>query len=250
MVYQLHRDNEEYFRYGPALCSAHFHRAVEMIYCIRTDKPVTVSGEEYLLSEGELLFVPPLTSHMFPRRPNLHALCVVLPVHYSDLFEEYAVGKRVSMPVVRDKAIAADVFAHLQMLESCTEPPLRDAIYRYALARALTALPFSESAREVRTDLTMEILLYVRAHYREKLTSRSVAAALGYDPCYFSTVFNKQFGTTFPAYLGAYRIERALPMLGKYPIAEIAEKCGFASPQSFYRAFKSVTDTTPSEYGK
>lgn len=248
MIYQMHRDNAEYFRFGYTLCSLHFHRAIELVYCIETQKPVGVRGEEMILEEGELLLVPPLCSHIFPPKKKMHALCVVMPVAYSDLLEQQTGGKRIANLIVHDKALAKDIYDHLCMLESCRSPLLRDSIYRYCLARLLEQAVLTEEKAAETSDFAAEVLRYIQQHYTEKLTSEMVAAALGYNPCYFSSAFNRRFRMTFPAYLNGYRVDRAKSLLQKFPAAEVAERVGFTSPQSFYRNFKAVTGKTPSEY--
>jgi len=248
MIYQMHRDNAEYFRFGKTLCSLHFHRAIELVYCIETQKPVSVRGEEMTLEEGELLLVPPLCSHIFPPKKNMHALCVVMPVSYSDLLEQQTEGKHIANLIVHDKGLAKDIYDHLCMLENCRTPLLRDSIYRYCLARLLEQVVLAEGKAAENSDFAAEVLRYIQKHYAEKLTSEMVAAALGYNPCYFSSTFNRRFRMTFPAYLNGYRIDHAKSLLSKLPAAEVAERVGFASPQSFYRNFKSITGKTPSEY--
>ncbi len=248
MEYQMHRDNAEYFRFSNALCSLHFHRAIELVYCIETQKPVIVRDEEMALEEGELLLVPPLNSHIFPTKKKMRALCVVMPVAYSDLFEQYTDGKRIVDLIVHDKALAKDIFDHLCMLQSCRTPLLRDSIYRYCLAKLLEQAAFTEEKQAESSDFAAEVLRYIQKHYTEKLTSEKAATALGYNPCYFSSAFNRRFRMTFPAYLNGYRIHIAQPLLRQMSAAEVAERVGFASPQSFYRNFKAVTGKTPSEY--
>lgn len=248
MNYQLHRDNEEYFRFGTCFSTLHFHRAIELIYCIRTPKPVIVGGEEKILQEGELLIVPPLTPHIFPPHKNLHALCVVYPVSYSELFEEQLGGKQLEDLIVHDKALAKDLYKHLCMLENCTAPLLKQSIYLYVLARLLQTAPLIEAKHAASSDFSIEVLQYIERHYAEKLTSAAVAKALGYSPCYFSSLFNQQFRSTFSAYLNTVRINKAIPLLKNHAAADVAERVGFRSQQSFYQNFKKVTGTTPAEY--
>lgn len=250
MYYQEHRDNAEYFRFGRCLCPPHFHRAIELIYCVRIEKPVIVGGEEMTLREGELLLVSPLTPHIFPPRKELLSLCVVMPVTYSDLWEQHVGAKQPTDPILHDTTLAKDIFDHLCMLEHCDLPILRQGIYTYVLGRLLAAYTFTEAKHSAATDFSVEVLRYIEKHYAKKLTAESVAAALGYNPCYFSSMFNRCFCTSFPAHLNALRIQKALALLGHAPTAAIAERVGYSTEQSFYRNFKKVTGRTPTEYRK
>lgn len=248
MVYQMHRDNEEYFRFGRCLSNLHFHRAIELIYCINTPKPVIISGDEFLLAEGELLFVPPLMPHIYPPIKSHKSLCVVMPVAYSSILDKELGNKKIEKYVIKDKDIAADIYSHMCLLENCSMPLLKQSLYMYILAMCIKNLPLVEARENVKNDFSTEVLIYIEKHYREKLTSKSVSNALGYNPCYFSSLFNQSFKCSFNTYLGIVRINKAIPMLGKSPTTEIAEKTGFSNMQSFYQNFKKITGMSPQEY--
>jgi len=248
MVYQMHRDNEEYFRFGRCLSNLHFHRAIELIYCINTPKPIIIRGEELTLEEGELLFVPPLVPHMYPAIKTHKSLCVVMPVAYSDIFDKELADKTIEKLVINNKDIAADIYSHMCMLENCEMPLLKQSLYTYILAMCIKTLPLIKTGEKAKTDFSAEVLIYIENHHKEKLTSKSVSKALGYNPCYFSSLFNQSFKCSFNTYLSIVRINKAISMLGKYPTAEIAEKTGFSNMQSFYQNFKKLTGMSPQEY--
>lgn len=67
-----------------------------------------------------------------------------------------------------------------------------------------------------------------------------------------NTISNKGYNN-FNSYINMYRIRLACEKLkssqtGKYSIDAIAESCGFNSKNTFYRSFKLIMKTTPSEY--
>ncbi|MBQ4151038.1 MAG: helix-turn-helix domain-containing protein [Clostridia bacterium] len=248
MVYQLHRDNEEYFRFGRCLSNLHFHRAIELIYCIKNPKPIIINSKEYTLEEGELLFVPPLVPHIYPPISSHRSLCVVMPVSYSDILSQELADKSIAAYVIKNKDIAADIFNHMCMLENCNMPLLKQSLYTYILAMSLKSLPLIEKEEEAKADFSVEVLIYIEKHYTQKLTSKSVSKSLGYNPCYFSSLFNQNLKCSFNTYLNIVRINKAIPLLGKYPTATVAEKVGFSNMQSFYQNFKKHTGLSPQEY--
>lgn len=250
MVYQMHRDNEEYFRFGRCLSNLHFHRAVELIYCIKEPKPVIVGGVEYTLREGEVLFVPPLIPHIYPKVESHKSLCVVMPVSYSDILEKEIAKQKFSDYIIKDSSVSKDIFTHMQMLEKCEMPLLKQSIYTYILSRCIENLPLDESDDNSKQEFSVRALIYIEEHYKEKLTSLTVAKALGYTPCYFSSLFNQSFKCSFNAYLNMVRINKAIPMLKKETVSVVSESVGFSSLQSFYGNFKTVTGKTPREYIK
>lgn len=250
MEYQYHRDKTDYFHIGKCNCSEHFHRSIELIYNLEHPKPVTVNGQDYCMNIGELLVVPPLYTHHFPKAERQRSICVVMPVAYSDLFDSRAEGKMPQSLIFSDPVFTKDIYEHLLQLEDCRDPLLKQAIYTYVLAKILRQIVFADADKRGTTDFSARILQYIEQHYAEKLTQDSLAAAFGYNRNYFSALFKKYVHTSFSSYVNVVRINKAIPLLGRYPAAEIAERVGFGNVQSFYQNFKKVTGTTPATYRK
>ena len=68
MQYEYYRDAEEYYRIGRTVSHGHFHRAIELVYCLKLPKTVIIDGVELTLSEGELLFVPLFSTQKAERK--------------------------------------------------------------------------------------------------------------------------------------------------------------------------------------
>lgn len=248
MHFQYHRDNTDYFHIGRCNCQEHFHRSIELIYCISKAKPVTVDGKSFFLEEGELLIVPPFYTHCFPIEHNHRSVCVVMPVAFSDTYNQYTTGKRPESVVLKDKALTADLYAHLLQLQNCDMPLLKNGIYSYVLAKILQNAVFADLDKRENTLFAAEVLKYIEQHYAEALTQESLSKAFGYNRHYFSSLLNKTLHIRFSSYLNIVRINKAIPMLSSRPIAEISEAVGFGNVQSFYQNFKKVTGTSPAEY--
>ncbi len=68
-----------------------------------------------------------------------------------------------------------------------------------------------------------------------------------------SQAINQNLNQGFTDFINYYRVEKVKDLLlnpkySKFTLLAVAEKCGFNSKSSFYRAFKKVTGQTPSEY--
>lgn len=250
MHFQYHRDNTDYFHIGRCNCQEHFHRSIELIYCISKPKPVAIDGKSFFLEEGELLVVPPFYTHCFPIEQDHRSVCVVMPVAFSDTYNQYTAGKRPESVVLKDKALTADLCEHLLQLQNCDMPLLKNGIYSYVLAKILQNVVFVELDKRENTLFAAEVLKYIEQHYAETLTQESLSKAFGYNRYYFSSLFKKHLHTSFSSYINIVRVNKAISMLGKYPAAEVAEKVGFGNVQSFYQNFKKVTGTSPAEYIK
>lgn len=92
---------------------------------------------------------------------------------------------------------------------------------------------------------------YIRANYMNSgLRMEEVAKHVSLSYSHFSSLFRKETGTTFPAYLRRLRVEKAIEYLNDpdMKIAEICYRVGFKYPQQLSNDFKKVTGVYPSEF--
>ena len=92
---------------------------------------------------------------------------------------------------------------------------------------------------------------YIDENYaRYDLSLAGLALHFGVTGSYLSTIFKKQMGTTFSAYLEQVRIQQAERLLAerKLTIDEIAARVGYTNSDSFRRAYKRARGISPSQY--
>lgn len=98
------------------------------------------------------------------------------------------------------------------------------------------------------------VLLNEKEIFRNtNLRITDISEQLGTNRSYVSNIVNNEFKSTFSDLINHYRVEYAKKLLldGKLYILEyISEESGFASVNSFLRAFKKETGTTPGIYRK
>ncbi|MDF2725343.1 MAG: transcriptional regulator, AraC family [Paenibacillus sp.] len=94
------------------------------------------------------------------------------------------------------------------------------------------------------------IMHYVSTHFHDELSQAKVAARFGISSAYLSSAFKKYTGVNFVRFLHEVRIRHACSLLASTAMSgiEIAVEVGFASPQSFVRAFREVKRMSPMEY--
>ncbi|MDP4097848.1 AraC family transcriptional regulator [Paenibacillus sp. P96] len=101
-------------------------------------------------------------------------------------------------------------------------------------------------------SLSEKIAAIVRAEYDRELSLEMIGDRLHYNPNYLSSIFKKEFGTTFSDYLMNYRLDMAKKWLidTDMTIKEIAERLQYQNPQNFIRSFRKKENVTPGAYRK
>jgi AraC-like DNA-binding protein len=91
---------------------------------------------------------------------------------------------------------------------------------------------------------------YIEEHYREHISLRHVAAALGYSRSHLTNVVRITTGKPLNAWIIERRIASAQEHL-KDPsvtVAEVAAAVGFGDTAHFSRKFKKLVGMTPNEW--
>ena len=95
-----------------------------------------------------------------------------------------------------------------------------------------------------------ECLNYIDTHFNEKITLKTMGEHLNLNPCYLATLFKKEMGETFAAYLMRMRIKTAEALLRgtDYSHSQIAYSLAFCSQSHFIKCFRQHTGYTPMQY--
>ena len=108
-----------------------------------------------------------------------------------------------------------------------------------------------ENQQSPTTQLTAQMLDYLQKNYGDvDLTLTSVAEHFCLTPSYLSAFFKSNTGENFLNYLTHLRMEKAKELMRSTnaSIRDISEKVGYASANTFTRAFKNAEHITPSQY--
>ena len=139
---------------------------------------------------------------------------------------------------------------------------LISSLYRFAVSNRIDTEPiFGEDERLFRNVANMDstqledwlckVSDYVRDNYSDQeLTIDKICGILGVSAAYFSTMFKKETGKTFIAYLTDYRMEQAVQrLIGRdEKTYVIAAQVGYADPAYFSYVFKKKFGVSPSRY--
>lgn len=91
---------------------------------------------------------------------------------------------------------------------------------------------------------------YLKKHYSEKITLKTLGSLTGYSPHHFRHIFQEIMHISPQKYLEDLRLSQAKYLLAQneLTIAEIAYACGFSSQAYFSLLFKRSTYLTPNEF--
>lgn len=108
---------------------------------------------------------------------------------------------------------------------------------------------------EVRANRSNELILSVREYMEQKyhdpeLSLSVVAAHIGMNTNYLSSLFKKETGINFVEYLTKIRMEHAMVLMQTTELKnyEIADHTGFSNPHYFSISFKKYIGLSPSEF--
>ena len=106
-----------------------------------------------------------------------------------------------------------------------------------------------------RTDFAWKLVEqakdYIAGHYAdEQLSVESLCSHIHLSPTYFSTLFKREMGISFTAYVTQVRMEEAVRLLRETDekTYRIAQKTGYADPNYFSYVFKRRFGVSPSKF--
>lgn len=108
-----------------------------------------------------------------------------------------------------------------------------------------------ELRRSGKRRIIGDLLTILQHRYADENLSLNVLAdQLGVTPNYLSTLFRREMGQTFSAYLENFRIEKAKDLLRDvhYKVYEVAAAVGYGDARHFGKVFKAHTGRTPLEF--
>lgn len=242
--------NSRATHYSCILCRSksfrtNFHNSYELIAVLAGGVQVTVNESKVTLTEKEFLLISPCMSHRIQGDLGSEFyIAIVAPDHIPDFFASH---KNTAYLFYPDEDAFSYVCRHLRE-EGRGKYRIKACLYM--LLSFITedcALPLSES---ISPSFIYVVNAYIAEHFRERITRRDLAAATGYEPHYFSTLFRKNFSINLCKYINMHRVSHACALLREteQTITRVAFACGFSSVKEFNNVFKTITGKTPTAY--
>ena len=231
----------------------HLHNVLEIVFMRSGTATVISGGRRYPLQTGDIFLSFPNLPHGYEDSRDVTCDVVIIPATYLSVWRSQLSQKLPICPILPKGSWEATGLDRLMAMVREERKKLADGVKQgYALVIAGKLLPLVKLAdRDTGTSTTLQILLqYLSDHYREPLSRRELARAMGYNESYISHLFSQQLGTTLKDYLTSLRLRDARELLTEtdMTVSQISLLLGFGSIRSFNRAFAAHTGTSPTAY--
>ena len=236
---------------------------LQLLICFLRNRPQTV--EQAGCTAHDILRLMNLRY----REPELTCAQIAQAVHYSEgqvsrmLVQQYGLSFGELLREIRVRNACTVLKTTTSPVESVARwagYSSRDGFYSAFMAeQGMTPAEYRErygassggKTAKVLSSAQMyaKLIYYLHRHYAEPVTAAQAAEYFSISERYLARVLKEQ-GTTFAKLLEEIRIYHARQLLqhGDYTPAAVAQAAGFASPETFYRAFRRQMGTTPMEY--
>jgi AraC-like DNA-binding protein len=247
----------------------HYHPEYEINF-IQNGKGVKRIVGDHIeeIEDVELVLVGPNLYHGWElskcKNKDIHEITIQF---HNDLFSESLLGRRIMMPIKEmfNRANHGILFSKktgAELGERLSRISKRDGMdYFLEIISILHDMANSRNQRLLSTftvdsdvfedDDKMKLVYeYIQKKFSDKITLDDVSDVARMSPVSFNRFIKKRTGKTFVNYLNDIRIGYAARWLVEkdLSISEIAFKSGFNNIANFNRIFKSIKNTTPSQY--
>ncbi len=230
----------------------HFHKNLEVVYCIDGRVECTVNGKTKTLEKHSFaLFLSNEIHSMTPIGESTYWVGVFSEDHVNS-FAKAVSGKTGDTFVFKCSEITEKLLCeNLVYKREKSDKYIMKACFYALCSEYLKSITLVD--RVQKSDMLMRsVTEYITNNFKENISLKSMADRIGYNYHYLSKAFKKMFEMSFPSFLNAYRADYAIGLLSEtdMEVAEIAFESGFQSVRSFNEFFKKYTNMTPNEFRK
>ncbi len=248
------------------------HDFWEMIYIDSGKAEVLTKKENYVLKQGDAVFLKPNQMHKICGNGINSFNAFVISFGTNSAGMDFFRNKILKIPQELKKYIALileeggnafilpknDPFM-VELKEKENAPVGSLQMIRSYLEQLLVLLLRSEernfsdiffSKENMENHLVVSVKNILRDNLYGRVTVEEICNTLHYSRTYLSKIFKKNCGFAINSYYNEMKIKEAKKLIcdGKYNFTQISELLGFDNPHYFARVFKRITNMTPTEY--
>lgn len=246
----------------PQSFSRHCHNAYEILFFLEGEGDFLVESSRYPLQANNLLLLRPREFHCVHISPE-HTYDR-FALHFSDSllgddapmlltpFQRHDHGEGSLFVVPEEDSAISQVFGRLA---ACSRlPEDEERIMTAALLKELLVLVLglyrrsSETRIEPQSHLGSELIAYLNRNITRPITLEMLAEHFFVSKYYLCHTFKDCTGISIMEYVMRKRVLLAQQLISQgKPATKAAESCGFGDYTSFFRAYKRILGTSPSQ---
>ncbi len=250
-IYEKHSDEKDYIYFRkndegedgtPTYVEPHFHNAIEIKLMLRGNYLASVGSVRREVKAGELVFVNSRQIHSYQGDGDMGYSTLVVDFR----FLQNVCGKGRAFQSFMPKN--EEAFLLLQAMVEDADKNWKEMgkdskigfVYRF-IGTIMQYYGSVEEPVDRSENIAVNIIQYIQTNYRENLTLGFLAEKFGYTRTYFSYLFNKYVGMSLRDYLNRRRVDAVMQMVTEdpgLPLCRAAEKVGYKSWVTFYRAYR------------
>ncbi len=227
----------------------HFHTNIEIFIVKKGSYEVSRNGEYFTLTENQIAFFDHYDLHSYHNKGAIGDDCVlIIPLDFSDGFDSCRKGNATET-VITDPVLVDKILAVIDdLIQYKNDKYYAHAYIDYILALIRQKLTFTRNETEFlsETEYIRKILIYINEHFRENISSTTLANHIGYSREYTSRLFNKYIKESIPSYINKIRadyINSQKAEAGSRNLTAVILDAGFNHPSSYYRFLRKKQRT-------
>ena len=235
---------------------AHRHEYFEIILYQNCCGRCIVNGTAYPMTDSCIFLLTPTDYHQIETQNTSVASSVI--ISFSESFIDAELRARLANSARVWHAPTERTIRSIEELHQDYEGSTKNRkkkLFHTLNATLCDILEYSDPLTDQNPYISPPIakaITVMLSDMSQNYTLATIARIGGLSASYFSTVFHREMGKSFKAWLNETRVEHAKSLLteSNLPILEICYECGYNTPSQFIRMFKKVTGLPPSAYRK
>ena len=224
----------------------HFCRHLEIYRVVKGNAFVRVSGDNRLLSQGQMVIVNPFEVHSCEAVDEALVQVICIGTDYLNLFFAAYPGKRLPrwLTDVQANSVILEYIDKNLTQESISELRKNELVCQlFPMVLEGYGLVEQGDISERDKVLIAEIVQHIYDHCSENITLEELSKVFYLSPSILSKKLRRQICVDFRVFVNDIRIHKAVRMMEapenrKKKIEDIAILCGFNSMSTFYRCYK------------
>lgn len=256
-----------YYHYGgaatthkiPCACD-HINYTLWYITQHQTDYKYIMDGNPGIGKPGEIIIVPPGHRLIHSETDYMTVGFIDDYLYFSADEDMYKLMEELQLPLNRafnpcDSTLVDSYVRQIQQESKNRKIGFEhkiSSLMRDMLVKMCRQHEKAENRASPQKLLVEKVRSEMLSNYNKAWTLATLAAASGYTPSYFCTLYQKMYGITPIDELLQYRIIIAKEELIKreLSVTEISRKCGFSSIHHFSRYFKKYVGVSPAVFSQ